>query len=71
MGCVYVCVCACMCVMYMHISTTEHCFVIREENPATWDIWMKLEGIMLSEIHQAKKNTLQYHLFIESKMSNS
>ena len=28
---------------------------------------MNLEGIMLSEISQTKKNTVWYHLYVESK----
>ena len=32
--------------------------------------WMDLEGIMLSEISQRKKNTVWYHLHVESKKHN-
>ena len=29
--------------------------------------WMDLEGVMLNEISQTEKNTVQYHLYMESK----
>ena len=29
--------------------------------------WMDLEGVMLSEIRQRKTNSVQYHLYVESK----
>ena len=29
--------------------------------------WMDWESIMLSEINQRKTNTIQYHLYVESK----
>ena len=32
--------------------------------------WMDLEGIVLSEISQTKKNTVSYHLYVESKIYN-
>ena len=30
--------------------------------------WMKLEIIILSEVSQTKTNTIQYHLYVESKL---
>ena len=33
-------------------------------------IWMELEIVMLSEVSQTKKNTVQYHLYVESKKKN-
>ena len=32
--------------------------------------WMDLEGIMLTEISQRKKNTIWSHLIVEFKKSN-
>ena len=33
--------------------------------------WMDLEGIMLSEIHERKTNTVWYHLYVKSKNSTN
>ena len=33
--------------------------------------WMDLEGIVFSEIRQRKTNTVQYHLYVESKTSKT
>ena len=32
--------------------------------------WFGLEGIMLSEISQRKRNTILYHLYVRSKKQN-
>ena len=32
--------------------------------------WMDLEGIMLSEISQRKKNTILFHSYVEFKKQN-
>ena len=32
--------------------------------------WMELEGIMLSEISQIKRNIVCYYLYVESKKYN-
>ena len=32
--------------------------------------WVDLEGIMLNEIHQTKKDTLWVHLYTESEKQN-
>ena len=33
--------------------------------------WMKLEGILVSEINQRKKNIILSHLYVESKRQKS
>ena len=30
-------------------------------------VWMELDIVMLSEASQTKRNTMQYHLYVESK----
>ena len=32
--------------------------------------WMELEGIMLSEISQIKRNIVRYYLYVKSKKYN-
>ena len=32
--------------------------------------WVDLEGITLSEMSQTKTNSVQYHLYVESKIYN-
>ena len=54
--------------MYMHIYLTLN-------HKKAWNMpfvatWMELEGIMLSEISQIKRNIVRYYLYVKSKKYN-
>ena len=56
-----VCVCVCVCV-YNQLLLSH-----KKEMLPFATTWMNLEGITLGEISQRKKNTVCYHLQVESK----
>ena len=45
-------------------------FSHKKEIPLFAITWVGLKGIMLSEITQTKINTVQSHLYVESKKTN-
>ena len=50
-----------------YLYTREYCSAVKRTSAVTG---MDLEGVMLSEISQRKTNTVQYHLYVESKKYN-
>ena len=54
------------------VGCIYHGILFRHENKgnsATCDTLIALEGIMLSEINQRKRNTAWCHLYMESKIN--
>ena len=45
-------------------------FIKKDENFPFATTWVDLKGIRISEISQRKKNTIYYHLHMESKKYN-
>ena len=61
--------------MYIYIYTHIYIYIIyhKIKNKILLFVttWMVLEGIMISEISQRKKNTILFHLYVESKKQMS
>ena len=57
--------------IYIYINTWEYYSDIKKNEILPFTAtWMDLEGIMLSEISQTEKDTVWYHLYVESKKYN-
>ena len=51
-----------------YIYTMEYYSAIKKDKVLPFaTTWMDLEGIMLSKISQRKKNTIWFHLYMESE----
>ena len=54
--------------IYTHTHTMEYYSIIKmSKNLPFATTWAKLEGVMLSEINETKKNTVWFHLYVECK----
>ena len=53
----------------VHIYTMEYYSAIKKNEIMSFTAtWMDLEIIILSEVRKRKKNTIRYHLHVESKI---
>ena len=53
-----------------YIQTTHYSAIKKNKILPSAAKWMDLEGIMLSKISQRKRNTVCYHLYVESRKYN-
>ena len=51
---------------YTHTHTEEYCSAIKKNEMPFAATWIDLEIIIPSEVSQRKKNTIWYHLYVES-----
>ena len=51
---------------HTHTHTEEYCSAIKKNEMPFAATWIDLEIIIPSEVSQRKKNTIWYHLYVES-----
>ena len=58
-------------VVYIYIYTMEYYSAMKKKNMLPFvTMWMKPEGIILSEMKQTKTNTI-YYLYVETKIKSN